>query len=308
MAVKGGVQAVPAGLLSSRARTDEFRSESFHRPRLPPGSMASIGTATSFAVLAILYLGGPLRNVALVFVVGLPLGLVLVEWGREPWLAAQRLKRARCTPIREAGGGLATIRGRIVPGECGVILSPASDRPAVWTRLDFARSAYDRGGHRLVVTRSLAAARDFLIDDGSGDLAYVAVKGVTVLDDEIVGFVPGAPSGRLRSLLEEHGIDRLSANRNTRFMLEKTLEPGAEVIAAGRWTRRDFISPAEADAPAARLVFEGGLSGQTQLVVSPWPISSLRFPPIALVAGLFVTLFSLVPLAATIWWVLGGLR
>ncbi|HVV52971.1 MAG TPA: hypothetical protein VHO06_25140 [Polyangia bacterium] len=131
--------------------------------------MRVIAAVTGVAVIAALSLGGPLRRLELVFFVALPLGLALAEMGRDQWMTPIRLRRTVCTKIRETPEGVAAIRGRIVPGECGLVISPVTGRAAVWVGLDFMEHHFGRGGPSEWVIRREAAGNDFLIDDGSGN-------------------------------------------------------------------------------------------------------------------------------------------
>ena len=92
------------------------------------------------------------------------------------WTISRRLVRASCTPIGNTNDGPAAVRGRIVPSEAGLFMSPASGRSVVGARLE----VFQTGSEGTTLLKSLTAARDFLIDDGSGELARVVTKGAWV--------------------------------------------------------------------------------------------------------------------------------
>ena len=94
----------------------------------------------------------------------------------------------RATPtsaIAQAPGNAPVeIKGRIVPGEQGVLQTPFSGRHAVWCRvsvLEYRSSG--RSGHWVTILREVDQ-REFFVDDGSGQMAKIIPAGAEVILDQ----------------------------------------------------------------------------------------------------------------------------
>lgn len=141
----------------------------------------------------------------------------------------QRMKAAPTVRISEAsGGGIVEIKGRIVASEAGLVGSTVGGRQAVWfqTTVEDVRevitgSSTDVGGTskstQVVTIWQKTESREFLVDDGSGQLArvkpdhaYVVTKDVQITRDD------GDPL-------------HLGGNR----YVERVLVPGEEIYALG---------------------------------------------------------------------------
>ena len=218
----------------------------------------------------------------------LPVGLLLLLDARLRWTISRRLARASCTPIRNTNDGPAAVRGRIVASDAGLFISPPSGRSVVWARLEVFQT--DVEGTSL--SKSLTAARDFLIDDGSGEPARVVAKGAWVA-------VEGSPPHRIddidpatRALFEARGAG------DGRYLEETLLAPGDEVVVVGP-ARRAPIAAESSTAPT--LVFEGRVRRVDELLVSRWPPAASGPPTFVVPLSVAMVVTGCGPVLFALW-------
>jgi hypothetical protein len=260
-------------------------------------SLLAIVIVTTAALwVALAWVSGPPIEKCLLTLC-LPSGLLCLDLAHSNWSTSRRLRGASCVPIRETSGGVVAIRGRVLPSELGLLISPASGRSAVWARLKV-KGDDPEGGAAGVTIKTFIAARDFLIDDGSGELAYV-VANQARFEPHLFHTRWATPADpEMRAVLEARGIDRLvGIDGRRRDVGEDILEPGDEVIAIGP-SRRE--RPSEHDRHAAsvpRLILEGRGRGARSLLVAAWPPSTsdptLWFP---VVVGVMLVALGVAPI------------
>jgi hypothetical protein len=228
----------------------------------------------------------------------LPVGLLLLAEARLRWTISRRLGRASYTPIRNTHAGPTAIRGRIVPSEAGLFISPPSGRSVVWARLEVLQD----DGEGTTAIKSLTAARDFLIDDGSGELARVVAERawVTVESNSPCRIEEIDPA--TRSFLEARGLGwRASSNKgggDGRHLRETVLAPGDEVVAVGPALRE----PVTAESAAApQLVLKGRIGRVAELLVATWPPSATRTPTFVIPLGAAMVVTGCAPLIFALW-------
>jgi hypothetical protein len=227
----------------------------------------------------------------------LPVGLLLLADARLRWTVSRRLGRASYTPIRSTHGGPAAVRGHIVASEAGLLISPLSGRSAVWARLELFQD--DVEGTTAI--KSLTAARDFLIDDGSGELARVVAGRAWVT-------VESNPPHRMeeidpatRAFLEARGLRwRASSNKgggDERHLTETLLAPGDEVVAIGPALRE----PVTEAAAATQLILKGRIGRVDELLVATWPPSATRRPTFVIPLSAAMVVTGCAPLIFALW-------
>jgi hypothetical protein len=288
-------------MANSGTVTDPFSQFSETPSGTSRRAIAAVITVT--AIVAALNLWSVTWSVAAYLATAtLPVGLLLLADARLRWTISRRLGRASYTPIRSTNGGPAAVRGHIVPSEAGLFISPLSGRSAVWARLE----VFQDDVEGTTAIKSLTAARDFLIDDGSGELALVVAERAWVT---VESNPPHRPPHRIeeidpatRAFLEARGLrGRASSNKgggDGRHLTETVLAPGDEVVAVGPALRAPI---AAGSAAATQLVLKGRIGRVDELLVASWPPSAIRRPTFVIPLGAAMVVTGCAPLIVA-WW------
>ncbi|MBX3212240.1 MAG: hypothetical protein KF850_09420 [Labilithrix sp.] len=207
-----------------------------------------------------------------VFVVGLIIALTNLK-------NVKRRKRILATPtspiVQAPGNGVVEIKGRIVPGEQGLLQTPFSGRLAVWCRVtvqELRSSGRNRSWHTILTE---VDARPFLVDDGSGQTARVAPHGANVmLDKQNVassGTFNDAPP-HLEAFLQSRGLKSTSwigFNKSMRYE-EEVLAPNDPLYALGP-SRREPGPPVHDGyrmVPSTQLVLSHEMGPEGELLLT----------------------------------------
>jgi hypothetical protein len=249
---------------------DEFRDFApTPGDRLSRRAIAVIVAVTAAALgLALAFADNPVQACLLLPI--LPIGVFRLNQRSSAYSMSRRLRGSSCTPIHDAQGGVVAIRGRVLPSDMGLFVAPADGQEAVWARVvvsDFMMEFSDR-------ILSETASRDFLIDDGSGEHAYIVARRARVLlnGTSARGIENFSPS--LRALLEARGAKQIgSATTVTEFVLK----PGDEVIAIGPSERAPVAGERGTSAPTSQLILGRGNRRGSELLLATWPPSSATF-------------------------------
>jgi hypothetical protein len=191
----------------------------------------------------------------------------------------RRRRRIIATPtsriVDTPGNAPVEIKGRILPGEEGVLTAPFSGREAVWVRVIIEELLQRTSASKAywLKTSNTTDHRPFLVDDGSGPPARVLTQGANVILD-----IPGAPtrvnlqdaSPQLQSFLAARS--RMSAGRLRKGVRyeEHVLAVGDELYAMGP-SRRDPGPPVNDGyrlAPSTQLVLFAGSGADGELILS----------------------------------------
>ena len=156
----------------------------------------------------------------------------------------KRIKQTPTCPVSRApGGSRVEIYGQLTASEQGLIVAPFSGRQAVYIRVvvDEYRQQGKHGYWATIVNES--DARDFFVDDGSGEPARVYVQGASFeLNAQLVaksGTFSNAPQ-HLEQFLKSRGkasTGIFGFNKSMRYS-EEVLVPGDSLYALGP-SRRD---------------------------------------------------------------------
>jgi len=213
--------------------------------------------------------------VILIFTV-LIIGVVTVAGSAGNWRRRQRIIATPTTPIAQCSGdSVVEIKGKVVASEQGSFKTPFSGRDAVFCRITVQeRRSRGKSSYWHTVVEEIDA-RDFYVEDGSGQQARIQPKGAnTVLDKQSVASsgMFNDPPPQLTSFLQARGVSSetwLGTNKNMQY-LEEVLAPGDSLYAIGP-SHREAGPPAPdayRDAPASRLVMSGMNSGAMELLIS----------------------------------------
>jgi hypothetical protein len=191
----------------------------------------------------------------------------------------KRRKRIIATPTlpvaQAPGGGVVEIKGRIVPGEQGVVQAPFSGRPAVWCRIHVEQYRSSGRSGRWVTLHKEVDTRPFYVDDGSGQTARVMPHGAEVLlESQNVAssgtFNDAAP--HLEAFLASRGLKStnwLGFNKRMRYS-EEVLSPHDALYALGP-SRREAGPPVYDGyrmAPGSQLVMFGDVGPEGELLLT----------------------------------------
>jgi hypothetical protein len=217
--------------------------------------------------IALLVIGGVLLLIGLIALIGNIKNL----------RRRTRIIQTPTSPIAQApGNGPVEIKGRIAPSEQGVVLSPFSQRQAVWVRV-LVQEWRNRGRSSYWATIiNEVDARPFLVDDGSGQHARVLPAAANViLDTQNVassGAFKDTPP-QLEAFLSSRGLKStswLGFNKRMRYE-EQVLLPGDSLYAIGP-SRRDAGPPVNDGyrmAPSSQLVlYAVPKSGPGELILT----------------------------------------
>jgi len=203
-------------------------------------------------------------------------GVLVTLTNVKNWKRRQRIIATPTSPIAHAPGNqLVEIKGRVVPGEQGLVQTPFSGRHAVWTRVTVqelrssGRSSY---WHTLLTEMD---GRVFMVDDGSGQLARVMPAGANVILDKVNIASSGTfndAQPHLEQFLASRGLKStswLGLNKSMRYE-EELLAPGDPVYALGP-SRRDPGPPVHDGyrmVPGSQLVMFAGQGAENELILT----------------------------------------
>jgi hypothetical protein len=228
-----------------------------------------------------------------------------------------RILNAPTSAIAQASGtGHVEVKGRIVPSEQGVLMTPFSNQHAVWARVTVQEWRQQGRSGSFVTIIQKSDARQFMVDDGSGQLARIVPDMAhTIIDERQVAksgmFNNATPP--LEAFLQAHGqksVNMLGMNKNMRYV-EEVLRPGENVFAIGASRREPGppVSDGYRMVPSSQLVMFHGGPPADELILSNKPeekiVSKLLFPSIGfgimlalgalgLLGGLAATIFAAV--------------
>lgn len=213
--------------------------------------------------------------VILVFI-ALVVGVIVVASSAGNWRRRQRIVATPTTPIAHcAGDSVVEIKGKVIASEQGSFRTPFSGREAVFCRIAVQeRRRRGKSSYWHTVIEEIDA-RDFYVEDGSGQQARIAPRGAnTVLDKQSVASsgLFNDPPPQLVAFLSSRGISSetwLGMNKNMQY-LEEVLAPGDSLYAIGP-SHREAGPPAPdayRNGPSSRLVMSGMDKGDLELLIS----------------------------------------
>ncbi len=229
-------------------------------------------------------------------------GGVSMARGREDLARRRRILSTATSPIAQAQGGFVEIAGRMVVGEKGTITAPFSGRPSVFVRVLIEEYRQRGKSGTWVTIFNESTAREFYVEDGSGERARIDPAGARfVLDRQKI-----ASSGTLKDpppafaqFLAAHGLEStswLGFNKSLRYE-EELVAVGDSVYALGP-SRREPGPPAlngYRTGATTQLVLESMGTGDGELLVSNKPERELVSKMLrGFVAGAAVALVGLV--------------
>ncbi len=214
----------------------------------------------------------------LVFIGGILflIGVIVALSNVKNWQRRQRIVQTPTTPIAHAPGNtVVEIKGRILPGEQGLVQAPFSGRHAVWCRVtvqELRRSGKSSHWHTVLVEID---GRPFYVDDGSGQVARVMPGGANViLERQNVAssgtFNDAAP--HLEAFLRSRGKQSttwLGFNKSIRYE-EEVLAPHDALYALGP-SRREPGPPVHDGyrmVPGTQLVLFHAMGGDGELLLT----------------------------------------
>jgi hypothetical protein len=220
-------------------------------------------------------------------------GLVLVLRARKHYRRYKRVRSTLNSPIAKAkGGGFVSVAGRIVPSDQGVARAPFSGKAAVWIRVvvEELRSPTRRAyWHPLFDD---VEARNFLVDDGSGQAARVIPRNAEALllprNTSSSGFYYDDPV-HLEAFLQSRG------SKSTKMLgFSGSMRYREEILVAGEVVQVLGLSRREAAGPGAHgrrlgpahqlVLFQG--PGDELLITNRTPEQLVHHTLAGLVAGI----------------------
>jgi len=177
----------------------------------------------------------------------------LVIWlsGRGNWAKMRQKARDRrqlildtpTSPIRGWAGGHVEVKGRAVPTEQGLLCAPFSGRHAVYCLAQVLEQSGGEGTWFPIASE--VTAREFYVDDGSGERARLIPTGADFVLEAVEVFTPGPfknPHRNCIAFLAQRGIStttHFGFNRRLRFE-ESLVIPGDLIYAIGPSQRGTF--------------------------------------------------------------------
>jgi hypothetical protein len=213
----------------------------------------------------------------IIAVVVLILGVALIAAAQKDLRRRKRILDTPTSPIAQApGSGLVEIKGRVLPGDQGLVRTPFSERNVVWFRITVEELRSSGKSSTWVKVLSETDCKTFYVEDGSGQTARVVPSGANViLDKQDVarsGTFRDAPP-QLEAFLQQRGLKStswLGFNKSMRYE-EETLSPGDPVYALGR-AKREPGPPVQTDGyrttPTTRLLLEHGIGEEEELILT----------------------------------------
>lgn len=214
--------------------------------------------------------------IVILLFIALVIGCVVIASSAGNWRRRQRIISTSTTPIAQCSGdSVVEIKGKVVASEQGSFKTPFSGREAVFCRvLVQERRRRGKSSYWHTIVEEIDA-REFYVDDGSGQQARIAPRGAnTVLDKQSVASsgLFNDPPPQLVAFLGSRGIATetwLGTNKNMQY-LEEVLAPGDSLYAIGP-SHREAGPPqpdAYRNAPTSRLVMSGMGKGDLELLIS----------------------------------------
>ncbi len=226
------------------------------------------------------------------------IGVVVTLTNLKNWKRRQRIIATPTSAIAQAPGNqLVEIKGRIVPGEQGIVQTPFSGRHAVWTRVtvqEMRSSGRNSYWHTLLTEMD---GRVFLVDDGSGQVARVMPAGANVILDKVNIASSGTfndAQPHLEAFLASRGLKStswLGLNKSMRYE-EELLAPGDLVYALGPSRREPGppVSDGYRMVPGSQLVMFVGQGPEHELILTNKSEQQLTSKLLGgFIAGLVVT-------------------
>lgn len=206
----------------------------------------------------------------------LVIGLVIVASSAGNWRRRQRIIATPTTPIADCtGDSVVEIKGKVVASEQGSFKTPFSGRDAVFCRITVQeRRSSGKSSYWHTIVEEIEA-REFHVEDGSGQQARIAPRGAnTLLDKQSVASsgMFNDPPAQLVSFLNSRGVSSetwIGTNKSMQY-LEEVIAPGDSLYAIGP-SHREAGPPqpdAYRDGPGSRLVMSGTSSGALELLIS----------------------------------------
>ena len=206
----------------------------------------------------------------------LVIGCILIASSAGNWRRRRRIIATPTTPIAECtGDSVVEIKGKIVASEQGSFKTPFSGRDAVFCRVTVQeRRSNGKSSYWHTIIEEIDA-RDFHVEDGSGQQARIAPRGANCLLDKHSVASSGMfndPPAQLVSFLTARGISSetwIGTNKSMQY-LEEVLAPGDSLYAIGPCHREAGPPQQEAyrDGPGSRLVMSGMGNGDLELLIS----------------------------------------
>jgi hypothetical protein len=208
-------------------------------------------------------------------IAALVVGLFIIAVSANNWRRRQRILSTPTTPIAECtGDSVVEIKGKVVASEQGSFKTPFSGRDAVFCRVtvqERRRNGSRQYWHTIVEE---IEAREFYVDDGSGQIAHINPRDAnTLLDKQSVASsgMFNDPPPQLVAFLDAHGVksETWTGTNESMQYLEEVLAPGDALYAIGPCHREAGPGPdANRDAPGSRLVMSGMAAGDLELLIS----------------------------------------
>lgn len=206
----------------------------------------------------------------------LVIGIIIVASSAGNWRRRQRIIATPTTPIAECtGDSVVEIKGKVVASEQGAFKTPFSGRDAVFCRVTVQeRRSNGKSSYWHTIVEEIEA-REFHVEDGSGQQARIAPRGANCLLDKQSVTSSGMfndPPPQLVSFLNARGVSSetwLGTNKSMQY-LEEVIAPGDSLYAIGP-SHREAGPPqpdAYRDVPGSRLVMSGTSSGALELLIS----------------------------------------
>lgn len=191
------------------------------------------------------------------------------------WRRRQRIVATPTSPIAQAPGtGFVEVKGRIVPSEQGLVTAPFSGRQGVWVRVVVQEHRRRGKSSYWATVIDEHDMRDFMVEDGSGQMARIRPQGATVmLDRQNVAssgtFNDAMP--HLEAFLASRGIastNWIGFNKAMRYE-EEILVPHEPLFALGPSTRQAGppVSDGYRMAPSSQLVMYA-MGGDAELILT----------------------------------------
>ena len=204
------------------------------------------------------------------------IGVIVGLTGLKNYRRRQRIIATPTSPAAQAPGNAPVeIKGRIVPGEQGVLQSPFSGRHAVWCRVTvLEHRSSGRSSYWATILKEIDQ-REFFVDDGSGQLAKILPHGAEVILDAQQVASSGTfndASQHLHAFLASRGhaaTSWLGFNKTMRYT-EEVLVPNDPLYALGP-SRRDPGPPVNDGyrmSPSSQLVLFAGQGETNELILT----------------------------------------
>lgn len=203
-------------------------------------------------------------------------GIIMVLTGLKNYRRRQRIIATPTSPIAQApGNGPVEIKGRIVPGEQGVLQTPFSGRHAVWCRVTVLEHRSSGRSSYWATIINEVDQREFFVDDGSGQSAKIRPLGAEVILDSQNVASSGTfndPPQHVVAFLASRGHSAQSFfgfNKGMRYQ-EEVLAPGDPLYALGP-SHREAGPPVNDGyrmVPGSQLVLAAGAGEANELILT----------------------------------------